>query len=106
MSDHRLFYRRRLPHWQPAGATLFITFRLAGSLLRAVIDELQTQRNREKRTLAHLTDAKEHQSQTSLNARRAFGRWDTALERASSGPRWLRESPRAAVGSEALHYRD
>jgi len=26
------YYRRRLPHWQPEGVALFITFRLHGSL--------------------------------------------------------------------------
>lgn len=26
------FYRRKLPHWQPAGAALFLTWRLHGSL--------------------------------------------------------------------------
>src|SRR5690349_16892697 len=27
-----VFYRRRLPHWQPPGAILFVTYRLLGSL--------------------------------------------------------------------------
>lgn len=26
------FYKRKLPHWQPAEETFFITYRLAGSL--------------------------------------------------------------------------
>ena len=81
MSKRRLFYRRHLPHQQPAGATLFITFRLAGSLPRVVIDQLQTQRNREDHTLLCFTDHKERRTQASLNARRAFGHWGTALER-------------------------
>jgi REP element-mobilizing transposase RayT len=29
------FYRRRLPHWQPEGASLFVTWRLFGSLPRS-----------------------------------------------------------------------
>jgi hypothetical protein len=52
MTDHRIFYRRHLPHWQPDGATLFITFRLAGSLPRAVIAALQEKREQEERALA------------------------------------------------------
>ena len=31
------FYKRRLPHWQPEGAALFVTWRLAGSI--AATDE-------------------------------------------------------------------
>jgi len=32
------FYRRRLPHWQPDGASIFLTWRLHGSLPRTKID--------------------------------------------------------------------
>ena len=35
------FYRRKLPHIQPQGATFFVTFRLAGSLPDAVIELLK-----------------------------------------------------------------
>ena len=31
------FYRRRLPHWQPDGASIFLTWRLRGSLPRTKI---------------------------------------------------------------------
>ena len=105
MSEHRVFYRRHLPHWQPPGTTLFITFRLAGSLPRAVIEELQAEWEQQQLTLARITDAEERRRQASLNARRAFGRWDIALDRASSGPRWLQQPRIAAVVVEALHYR-
>src|SRR5579872_2638447 len=30
------FYRRRLPHWQPDGAPIFLTWRLEGSLPRSM----------------------------------------------------------------------
>jgi hypothetical protein len=30
--DYQPYYKRRLPHFQPIGSKLFITFRLAGSL--------------------------------------------------------------------------
>ncbi|HEY8205051.1 MAG TPA: hypothetical protein VIF81_10025 [Pyrinomonadaceae bacterium] len=34
---YKSFYRRNLPHIQPVGATLFVTFRLAGSLPQQVL---------------------------------------------------------------------
>ncbi len=105
MTNHRIFYRRHLPHWQPAGATLFITFRLAGSLPRTVIAALQEKREQEERALSHISDAQECQKQTYLDARRAFGRWDAALDISDSGPRWLTDPQVAAVVVEALHYR-
>jgi len=36
---YKPIYRRNLPHVQPPGATLFVTFRLAGSLPKHVLDE-------------------------------------------------------------------
>jgi putative transposase len=37
----KTFYRRSLPHLQPVGATFFVTFRLAGSIPKIKILELQ-----------------------------------------------------------------
>jgi REP element-mobilizing transposase RayT len=42
--EYHPFYRRCLPHIQPPDATLFITFRLAGSLSRAVLERLAEER--------------------------------------------------------------
>jgi len=38
------FYRRRLPHWQPPGATIFLTWRLFGSLPQEALDRLAAER--------------------------------------------------------------
>jgi putative transposase len=105
MTDHRIFYHRHLPHWQPAGATLFITFRLAGSLPRATIAVLQEKCEQEERALSHIGDAQERQKQAYLDARRAFGRWDAALDISDDSPHWLTDPQVAAVVVEALHYR-
>ena len=56
MQGHREFYRRHLPHWQPAGATLFITFRLASSLPRAVVAALQVERELEERARLRIAE--------------------------------------------------
>jgi len=37
--DFKQYYRRGLPHIQPPEATLFVTFRLDGSIPRPVLDE-------------------------------------------------------------------
>ena len=39
-------YHRHLPHIQPPGATLFVTFRLAGSLPTHIQVELSREANR------------------------------------------------------------
>src|SRR5260370_6803775 len=39
------YYDRHLPHWQPLGRPIFLTWRLFGSLPEEVIAELQRHRN-------------------------------------------------------------
>jgi hypothetical protein len=58
---YREFYHRHLPHWQPPDATLFVTFRLAGSLPQTVIEELRKERDVAKRELAQITDKMQRQ---------------------------------------------
>lgn len=36
--------RRYLPHWKAEGATYFVTFRLAGTLPKTILDEFETER--------------------------------------------------------------
>ena len=55
-------YRRNLPHWHPPGATIFVTWRLAGTFP----------------TLGK-----------SCRDGRTFARQDQLLDRALSGPTWL-----------------
>ena len=68
MSEHREYYRRHLPHWQPAGATLFVTFRLAGSLPRSRIAELQADGDRQERRLARISNPQKRQQSVSGRA--------------------------------------
>ena len=42
--DYKPFYRRNLPHIQPPGATFFVTFHLAGSLPRTVLQQWKTEK--------------------------------------------------------------
>ena len=72
MSSPGDFYRRRLPHWQPDGAPLFITWRLVGSLPHAPVG-----------------------ASSAAEAGRAFVRLDRQLDAAVTGPLWLKD-PRIA----------
>ncbi len=62
------FYRRNLPPWHPPGQDIFITWRLHGSL---------PSQFRPKR-------------QTEQSAGQAFVDYDRALDRAQTGPLWLK----------------
>lgn len=99
------FYRRHLPHIQPPGATLFITFRLKDSIPQALMEELRNERDQVARGIARLSDPQERARRTYLEERRLFGKWDAALH-ACYGPRWLQDARLASVVVDSLHYRD
>lgn len=105
MSQFPEFYRRHLPHWQPAGATFFVTFRLKGSLSSEIIKALQLEREQERLALQKLPPS-EHAKQSDLAERRSFDRWDSLLGKAEFGPSWLAEPQIATLVSDSLHYRD
>lgn len=90
-SMHTDYYRRKLPHWQPAGATFFVTFRLAGSIPLEKLREFeylhafkrhQIQQNRSldpEMVAAHLTA--EH--------KRHFARVDDWMDKNLNAPHFL-----------------
>ena len=65
-----LFYSRNLPHWHPQGASIFLTWRLYGSLPQS------TARN---------------SCATNEPPGRKFRRIDAMLDRSAFGPVWLKE---------------
>ncbi len=84
------YYKRNLPHWHPEGRILFITWRLYGSLPVSVLRSLRAHRN---------------------DTGRQFRAADSELDKALSGPVWLKD-PRVAWcvvktlrrGEELGHY--
>jgi REP element-mobilizing transposase RayT len=101
------FYRRNLPHWHPEGKAIFLTWRLAGSLPQSSGgSRIGSDRTQKKHT------------GKSAGATEEGGDWDekfqsldAELDRAASGPVWLR-SPEIACyverailhGAELGHY--
>jgi putative transposase len=105
MDQPREYYHRHLPHWQPTGATFFVTFRLKGTLPLEVIQALKEEREREKKEVTKLPED-EQIKQNYLDDRRYFGKWDNLLDKAELGPRWLSQPEIAEIIKEALHYRN
>ncbi|HEX8844374.1 MAG TPA: hypothetical protein VF791_07010, partial [Pyrinomonadaceae bacterium] len=78
------YYKRHLPHWLPESATLFVTWRLHGSLPSWAAPP----------------------KPEGTGAGRAFRAFDQELDKAAIGPRWLTE-PRIAQGIvSALKFGD
>lgn len=103
---YRLFYRRNLPHYQPKGATLFVTWRLAGSLPQEVVDRLQKETNYIRMQLSQLDRNDVRSQELYAEYRRAFGRFDRELDQSESGPVWLKDEAIARLMVAALHHRD
>ena len=74
------YYERKLPHWQPEGAALFITWRLHGSL-PGTAEVFHKQ-----------------------SAGTAFAAMDRELGRSAAGPRWLLDERVAQCVADALRY--
>lgn len=105
MAEEREYYRRHLPHWQPPGATFFVTFRLKGSLPQEAIEAWIAERERVKRESAMLLQAA-YRKQDFLDAHGTFSRWDGVLDEAAFGHRWLLQADIAQILMEAMRHRD
>lgn len=73
------FYCRNLPHWHPEGKSIFITWRLYGSLPASLMKRKSTGRN------ACATNGSEQEDSPG----KEFVRLDAALDSAKRGPLWL-----------------
>lgn len=110
--DYKPFYRRNLPHIQPPGATFFLTFHLAGSLPRSVLQEWKA----EKLRLLNLesnsdraTDEREifeGKEKSDEWKRQWFRKIEKTLDDAQSGPVWLKDDLIAKVVADSMHYLD
>jgi len=77
LNGNERYYERTLLHWQPEGRDLFLTWRLSGSLPVRVMAALRASKTKE------------------LGKR--FREYDLELDKASSGPLWLKDPSIASV---------
>jgi REP element-mobilizing transposase RayT len=102
-----LFYRRRLPHWQPDDRVFFLTWRLVGSLPREAVERLRCEREFLKKQPARQGESPRDRA---LRIGKALFAWtDQSLAeaiRSGSGPRWLGEIRIARLVQSAVHYLD
>ena len=102
--DFKGKYRRKLPHLQPPGATLFVTTRLAGSLPKSVLGELA----RQLEAFKHSTEAISLDEETlSLKLERFwFKEFERLLHETQFGPRWLAMPAIADLVADIVHFAD
>src|SRR5260370_35173048 len=92
------FYRRNLPHWHPEGASLFLTWRLFGSLPADA-------RSRARLEGKGKSTARIGCATKPPNSRgRVFKLGDSLLAKADKGPLWLKDPRVAGFGMAAVHF--
>jgi putative transposase len=96
------FYRRRLPHWQPAGATIFLTWRLYGCLPQEALDRLATERRLLERQPVRPDETP--RDRALRHNKRLFALADEMLARNIDQPQWLRDEQIAWLMVDALFY--
>jgi len=104
--SYKLYYQRNLPHFQPSGATLFITLRLAGSLPKEVMLLLEEDARTKEAEIELITDPQLQKQAVTQAQEQLFNKWDAALDAAKQSARWLANPEVAEMVCEALHYRD
>ncbi len=103
---YKFKYQRNLPHIQPPGATLFVTFRLTGSIPLAIQQELIEETERIEQLLQNIANLQVRAERAYLEKRRMFGQWDHVLDTTKEGPHWLKNPQIAQIVSKSIRYRD
>ncbi len=108
--EYKQYYRRKLPHIHSPGATLFVTFRLAGSIPKSVIEKWKQEKiwlEKEQERLARNAEITQNQKEAFLEFnRRWFAKFEDVLHREQSGTVWLKDENVANSVAESLKYRD
>jgi putative transposase len=108
--EYKQFYRRKLPHIHSPGAILFVTFRLAGSIPKTVIEKWKQEKiwlEKEQQRIEKLSESENNQKEDFLNFhRRWFAKFEDVLHREESNVVWLKDERVAGLVADSLKYRD
>lgn len=101
-----LFYRRHLPHWQPDGAVIFVTFRLYHSLPKSALEKIAGMR---KSLEIEKEKGKTPMAEIMRRAQRLFDLLEASLDDElkdsnSTSPRWLESFEVAGIVRSAMRF--
>jgi putative transposase len=102
------FYHRKLPHFQPAEATFFVTFRLAGSIPMDVIRRLRENYELVEKGILEQKDLTEKERRELVYAeqKRLLAATDDFLDANPNEPYWLREKEVAEIVANEMKMHD
>ena len=101
-----VYYKRNLPHYQPGNADYFVTFRLANSLPKKVIDNLKNEYSILINETEKINNLSKRKRAILRNGKQYFRKFDNLLDGSQTGPLWLKEEPIANIIYESIIYRD
>lgn len=116
------FYKsRKLPHWQPPGATFFVTARLYGSIPKHIIENLKFEYHLALATTAKTDLSPEieadllpdelreairriQKKKSNETTQRYFARFDDFLDSNLNAPYWLKQPDIAGLNMDNIHH--
>ncbi len=101
----KIFYRRYLPHIQPPGATLFVTFRLHGSLPRDVLIQLRQEYEQFAKQMKALSKTRA-KLELDRFQKRLIVQCDRILDLSDRGPQFLKDPRIAKLVCETMQFWD
>jgi len=102
----KLYYERNLPHFQPRGATFFLTYRLHGSLPQSFLFSLRQEFEALQKAVMEKHFGAERKAEFYKLQKRYFHRYDVVLDKGNYGPTWLAERDIAKIVADSLHHID
>ena len=104
---YRQFSRRHLPHVNPPGGTLFVTYRLVGSIPQPLLRQYKTkcewlQKEYDKLQLVSSPELQPHLEEFESFKREWFLRFEDILDKARTGPTWMKDDNVAKVVAQQL----
>ena len=113
--DFKQFSERHRPHIHTPGKTLFVTYRLAGSIPKATLREYKAKKDwleNELRRVRNLADGhetpelKQQLERVEQYNREWFVKFEDTLHKAHNGPMWMQDDRVAGKVAENLHRLD
>lgn len=113
--DYKQYTKRRRPHIHPADATLFLTYRLAGSIPKVTVRSylakkawLEGQLRRAQRMAAgQVTSELGHWvARIEKFHRECFAKFENILHHSNDGPMWMKNESVAETVADSLHRMD
>lgn len=117
---YKQFSRRHLPHVNPPSRTLFLTYRLAGSIPQPLLRQYKTKNEWLQKELLRIRKSAQYDKlqlvasaeirnwleQIERFHREWFVKFEETLDQARNGPTWLKDDKVAAVVAKQLHELD